>query len=76
MIGRIGLLLGLALSVAGCASTAQLAQRNNERCVNRGYQPGTADFNKCLQLVENEHVQRMDARRQEWIEKSGSPFAR
>ena len=75
MIGRTILLLTLGL-LAGCATPEQIAQRNNDRCVNRGYQPGTPDFNKCMELVENERVQRTDARRQEWMEKSGSPFAR
>lgn len=70
------LLLTLSLVLAGCATAEQTAARNNERCVNRGYQPGTPDFNKCLQAVDNERVQRLDARRQEWSEKSGSPFAR
>ncbi len=76
MICRSILLLTLGLLLAGCASTEQIAQRNNQRCVNRGYQPGTPDFNKCLDLVDNERQSRVDARRQEWMEKSGSPFAR
>lgn len=73
---RTILLLTLALLLAGCATAEQITARNNERCVQRGYQPGTPEFNKCLQLVDNERVQRTDARRQEWSEKSGSPFAR
>jgi len=76
MTPRSILPLMLALLLAGCASTEQIAERNNQRCVDRGYQPNTPDYNKCLQLVDNERQQRVDARRQEWMEKSGSPFAR
>jgi hypothetical protein len=76
MTNRSIIFLALALLLAGCASAEQIAERNNQRCADRGYQPGTPDFNKCLQLVENERVQRVDARRQEWMEKSGSPLRR
>lgn len=67
-------LLAVAVLMAGCASQAQIAERNNQRCVNRGYQPGTVDFQKCLDLVDNERQERVDRRRQEWIEKSANPF--
>jgi len=71
-IACLGLALGLLL--AGCATQAQVAERNQQRCVNRGYQPGTTDFEKCMQLVDNERQERLDNRRQEWMLKSGNPF--
>ncbi len=73
---RIPFALLAAALLTACASSAQIADRNNQRCVNRGYQPGTPDFEKCLGVVDNDRQTRVDARRQEWMEKSGSPFAR
>jgi hypothetical protein len=76
MTCRSILLLALSLLVAGCASTEQLAQRNNERCANRGFQPNTDDFKNCLVQIETERQVRLDARHREMTEKSASPFSR
>jgi hypothetical protein len=69
-------IVGLALCalVTGCITSAeQQAQRNEERCVARGYQPNTKDFNDCLTRVETERDLRMQSRRQEMLEKTGIP---
>ena len=74
MTYRPVLLLSLALLLAGCASAEQLAQRDHERCIARGYKPETKDFNDCMALVENERVARRDMRHREQIEKSANPL--
>ena len=42
----------LALSLVGlcaCASPAELRARDEAACASYGFQPGTADFGRCLQ---------------------------
>ena len=69
------LLASLSGLVAGCASTAeQVAQRNNDRCVTRGYQPNSAEFKDCMDRVETERQLRADRRHQEMVEKSANPL--
>jgi hypothetical protein len=72
---RCILALTLAALTSGCLTTSpeQQAKINSDRCVARGYQPDTPDFNSCLQRVDLEHDSRMQARRQELLEKSGAP---
>ena len=72
---RASMVLMLGLLTSGCLTTSpeQQAKINNDRCVARGYQPETPDFNACLQRVDNEHDSRMQTRRQEMLEKSGAP---
>ena len=70
---RHAVLLSLLL-LAGCASTEQLAQRDNERCAARGLAPETKNFNDCLTQLETERVLRKDARHREQIEKSANPL--
>ena len=73
-VSRLILLLALSLPVAGCATTPeQLAQRNNERCTARGYQPNTDAFADCLVRLETERTVRADARHRELTETSGAP---
>ena len=68
------LALMLATLTSGCLTTAEnQAKVNNDRCVARGYQPDTPDFNACLSRVDTEHEVRMQSRRQELLEKSGAP---
>jgi hypothetical protein len=69
------LALALGMSVTGCltASPEQQAKRNDERCVNRGYKPGTADFADCVVRVEGERTQRMETNRRYEMEKPGGP---
>jgi hypothetical protein len=67
------LLLGAVL--AGCASAGQRAAHNEERCVARGFQPKTDAFSDCLVRLDSEREQRMDARRNELLEKSSSPLS-
>ena len=69
-------LLGLTLCAlaAGCITTAeQVAKRNNERCTNRGLEPGTKLFDDCLAQIENERDARREANRREMVERSGAP---
>ena len=74
MTSRSFLPLALALLIAGCASSAeQIAQRNNQRCVNRGLQPNTKEFDDCLTRVETDRQVRMDDRRMEQFQKSANP---
>jgi hypothetical protein len=73
-LGRSIILMALCAPMAGCLTSAErLATRNNERCTNRGFQPNTKDFNDCLIQLDNEHDSRMQARRQEMLEKSAVP---
>jgi hypothetical protein len=66
-------LLVLGALLAGCASAAQIAQRNEERCTERGYQPKTDAFSDCVLRLEGERRQRMEDRRREMLEKPTVP---
>jgi hypothetical protein len=59
--------------VAGCASTAQIAQRYDDRCAERGLQSGTNAFRDCVAQLENESALRRDARHREMVERSAVP---
>jgi len=75
-VSRSILLFALSLPVVGCAMTAeQVAQRNNERCAARGYQPNTDAFSDCIVRLETERTLRADARHRELTETSGIPSA-
>jgi hypothetical protein len=71
--GRAAMMLALGLALAGCASTAQIAQRNEERCAARGYQPKTDQFADCVVRLESERTERMESRRREALEKPYIP---
>ena len=73
MIRRPVLVLLLSAMAAGCSSTERLAQRNNERCEARGYQPKTDAFNDCVVRLESEREVRVESRRLEMLEKSSNP---
>ena len=72
---RALLLLLLVAPAAGCITTSpeQQAQRINDRCVARGYKPGTDEFKDCLVRVEGESSQRMQARHRDEVERSAAP---
>ena len=73
-LSRSILALALCALTTGCITSAeQIAERNNQRCVARGYQPDTKDFNDCLARVETERSLRMQSRHQEIIERSAVP---
>ena len=68
------LALALGLFVTGCITTAeQQAQRNEERCVARGYRPKTDAFNDCVVRIESERGQRMESNRRQLLEKPDNP---
>ena len=65
----------LGLLVTGCITTSpeQQAQRNEERCVARGYQPKTDAFNDCVVRIESERSLRMESNRRQLLEKPDNP---
>jgi hypothetical protein len=63
----------LTLAVAGCASSAQVAQRYNDRCAERGLQAGSDAFRNCVAQLEGESALRRDARHREMVERSAVP---
>ena len=72
--GRPLLVLALCALTAGCITSAeQQAQRNEERCTARGYQPNTDAFKDCMVRIDTERELRMQTRRQEMLEKSAIP---
>ena len=73
---RSVLLLAISVLAASCSSLMspeQLAQRNEERCVARGYQPKTDAFADCLVRLENERDDRLRAVHREAAERNGIP---
>jgi hypothetical protein len=73
-IRRFALPLVLGLLAAGCASKAQLAQRDSDRCVARGLQPNTAEFNACLLQVQGDRDARMETNRRDMLERPNVPY--
>jgi hypothetical protein len=71
---RLILIVSLALLAAGCASTKQLAERDNERCAARGFQPNTDAFSNCLVQLDSERDARKDANRRALLEKPDIPY--
>jgi hypothetical protein len=74
---RFILVLALGALTTGCLTTSpeQQAKRNEERCVNRGYKPGTPDFADCVVRVESESTQRRETNRRYELEKPMNPTA-
>ena len=71
---RATLLLLIGLPIAGCITTAeQQAKRDEQRCVERGYQPKTDAFSDCVVRLDGDRSTRMDARHREQVEKSAMP---
>jgi hypothetical protein len=73
---RTVVVLALSVPLASCATAStpqQIAQRNNDRCIARGYQPGTDAFADCVVRVDNERDQRMEKNRREMLEKPDGP---
>jgi len=74
--GRPIVVLALCALASGCITTAeQQAKRNEERCVERGYQPKSDAFNDCIVRLETDSTVRMDQRHREMVEKSAIPSA-
>ncbi len=73
---RFLLLAALCALAAGCLSSRdQVAQRNNERCAARGFQPNTDRFSECLVALDSERDARMESRRRDMMERSNVPPA-
>ena len=75
-------LLTLALAaplLAGCLtsgpSAQQVTQQNEERCAARGHKPDSQAFSDCVASFEAVRERRMDARRNEMLERSNVPAA-
>ncbi|MET0670474.1 MAG: hypothetical protein ABWY66_10785 [Xanthobacteraceae bacterium] len=72
-------LLSLALLtplLVGClTSTPQVTQSNEDRCAARGHKPDTTAFSDCVGSLESVRERRMDARRNEMLERSNVPAA-
>ena len=67
-------LLALTVLMTGCITSAeQVALRNEERCVARGYQPKTDAFNDCVVRIESERTQRMESNRRDMMERPAGP---
>jgi hypothetical protein len=74
--GRSIVVLALCALASGCITTAeQQTKRNEERCVERGYQPKSDAFNDCIVRLETDSTVRMDQRHREMVEKSAIPSA-
>jgi len=73
MIRRTLVPIALCLLAAACASSTQVAQRDNDRCTARGLKPETKEFERCMLDVETERKVRMDERHRALIERSGAP---
>jgi len=66
---RCILIVGLGALTSGCLTTAESqAKRNEERCVARGYKPGTDEFADCVVRVDSERDQRMERNRRQMME--------
>jgi len=66
---RCILIVALGALASGCITTAESqAKHNEERCVQRGYKPGTDEFSDCVVRVDNERDQRMERNRRDMME--------
>jgi hypothetical protein len=66
-------LLLIGPTMAGCASSTQVTQSYGGRCADRGLQPGTDAFDKCVAQLETDSALRRDARHREMVERSAAP---
>jgi hypothetical protein len=66
----------LAPVVAGClTSSPQVSQSNEDRCAARGHKPDSKAFSDCIASFESVRERKMDARRNEMLERSNMPAA-
>ena len=64
----------LAPLVAGClTSSPQVSQTNEDRCAARGHKPDSKAFSDCIASIESVRERKMDARRNEMLERSNMP---
>ena len=72
-------LLTLAVLVpllAGCLTSGpQVTQSNEDRCPARGHKPDSKAFSDCIASFESVRERKMDARRNEMLERSNMPAA-
>jgi hypothetical protein len=69
------LVLPICALTTGCLTTSpeEQARINEQRCVNRGYKPGTDDFSDCVVRIEGERDARTESNRRYELEKSQVP---
>ena len=74
-VSRSLLVAPLCALLAGCLTTSpeEQAKLNEERCINRGYKPGTDDFKDCVVRVDGERDQLKETRRRYEMEKPYNP---
>jgi uncharacterized protein YecT (DUF1311 family) len=74
---RAIVLLALTGLVAACSTTPeQQAQRDDERCAERGYQPNSKGHDDCITSLRAQRDARMQRRHQELVERPATPFPR
>jgi hypothetical protein len=68
----------LTALVAACAtSPEQQAQRDGDRCTERGWKPGTKEHDDCISSVQSRRDTRMDQRHRELVERpAATPYGR
>ena len=67
------IMLAMGAALASCTSAEQLAQRDQDRCANRGFAPNTDLYANCLLQLEGERSARTEQRRRENLEKPFDP---
>ena len=72
-------LLTLAVLVpssrAASPPAPQVTQSNEDRCAARGHKPDSKAFSDCIASFESVRERKMDARRNEMLERSNMPAA-
>jgi hypothetical protein len=72
--GRLLTVTAICLLAGGCLSSReQIATRDQDRCVARGYQPGTDAHADCVTRLETERDTRMQSRHRDLMERSNIP---
>ncbi len=74
---RAIVLLALGALVAACATTPeQQAQRDDQQCTARGYQPNSKTHDECVISLQSRRDARTQQRHRELIDKPATPYSR